>query len=69
MRTKEFEVPVEIIAEFADAIAEHDLDNEILGSTEEGEIIVEISYEPKQRHSILVLTELIEDYQNEQEEG
>ena len=34
MRTKEFEVPTEIIAEFSDALAENNLDNEILGTNE-----------------------------------
>ena len=68
MRTKEFEVPNEVMPEFADAIAEHDLENEILGSTEAGEIIIEISYEPKERSKILALTELIEDHLEETEE-
>jgi len=67
MRTKEFEVPTEIIAEFSDALAENNLDNEILGTNEEGEVIVQVSYEKDEREGVFALTEIIDDYFEEEE--
>jgi hypothetical protein len=65
MRTKEFEVPIDIIAEFSAALDEHSLTNEINGVNDEGEILIEISYEKNERESILVLMELLDDYEEE----
>ena len=67
MRTKEFEVPTEIIAEFSDALAENNIDNEILGTNEEGEVIVQVSYEKEEREGVFALTEIIDDYFEEEE--
>ena len=67
MRTKEFEVPTEIIAEFSDALAENNLDNEILGTNEEGEVIVQVSYEKDEREGVFALTEIIDDYFEDEE--
>ena len=44
MRTKEFEVPSDFITEFAEALDEHELANEINGVIEQGEILIEVSY-------------------------
>ena len=52
MRTKEFEVPTDFIIEFAEALAEHELTNEINGVTEEGDILIEVSYEKQKRGRI-----------------
>lgn len=49
MKTKELIVPKEIIEEFSDLIAEHEIENSIQGSTEDGEIIVEVQYEKEER--------------------
>jgi len=62
MKTKEINVPVICIAEFADLLAEYDLTNEIMGSTEAGEIIVEVQYEKEERQAVFELLELVEDY-------
>ena len=67
MRTKEFEVPTEIIAEFSDALAENNLDNEIQGTNEEGEVIVQVSYEKDEREGVFALTEIIDDYFEDEE--
>ena len=67
MKTKEINVPVEIIAEFADLLAEHNLTNEILGSTEDGEIIIEVQYEKKERQAVFDLLELVEDNSAEED--
>ena len=67
MRTKEFKVPAEIIAEFSDALAENNIDNEIQGTNEEGEIIIQVSYEKEEREGVFALTEIIDDYFDEEE--
>ena len=67
MKTKELIVPKEIIEEFSDLIAEHEIANSIQGSTEEGEIIVEVQYEKEERQGVYALMELIDDYNEEDE--
>ncbi|CAN5645550.1 hypothetical protein BH11BAC2_BH11BAC2_11210 [soil metagenome] len=69
MRTKEFEVPSDFITEFAEALAEHELTNEINGVTEQGEILIEVSYEKNERAAVLSLTELLDDYYEDEEES
>lgn len=68
MRSKEFEVPTDFINEFAEALAEHELTNEINGVTEDGDILIEISYEKNERASVFALTELLDDYYEDEEE-
>ncbi|MBN8701916.1 MAG: hypothetical protein J0M08_02560 [Bacteroidetes bacterium] len=68
MRTKEFEVQNDFICEFAEALAEHELTNEINGVTEDGEILIEVSYEKEDRAAVFALTELLDDYYEEEEE-
>lgn len=67
MRSKEFEVPTDFINEFAEALAEHELTNEINGVTEDGDILIEVSYEKNERASVFALTELLDDYHEEEE--
>lgn len=70
MRTKEFEVPTDFITEFAEALVENDLTNEINGVTEDGNIAIEVTYEKNQRAAVFSLSELLDDYyeENQQEE-
>jgi hypothetical protein len=67
MRTREFEVPTEVIAEFAEALDQHSLTNEINGVNDDGEILIEVSYEKNERESILELMELLDDHKEENE--
>lgn len=69
MRIKEFEVPCDFIAEFAEALAESELTNEINGVNEEGDILIEVSYEKPDRASVFALTELLDDYYENEEES
>lgn len=69
MRTKEFEVPSDFITEFAEALAEHELTNEINGVNEEGDILIEVSYEKTERATVFALTELLDDYYENEEES
>ena len=69
MRTKEFEVPSDFITEFAEALAEHELRNEINGVNEEGDILIEVNYEKTERATVFALTELLDDYYENEEES
>lgn len=69
MRTKEFEVPSDFITEFSEALAEHELTNEINGVNEEGDILIEVSYEKTERATVFALTELLDDYYENEEES
>ena len=55
MRTKEFEVPSDFITEFAEALAEQELTNEMNGVNEEGDILIELSYEKAARAIVFAL--------------
>lgn len=66
MKTKEINVPVIIIVEFAGLLAEHNLTNEIVGLTDDGEIIIEVQYEKEERQAVFELLELVEDYSAEE---
>lgn len=61
MKSKTFEVPVSLISGFAELIAENDLDNEIIGNTDDGDIMVSISYEPEDRMKVFELMEWVDD--------
>ncbi|HTA63217.1 MAG TPA: hypothetical protein VK835_12205 [Bacteroidia bacterium] len=49
-------------------MAEHELTNEINGVTEDGEILIEVSYEKDERAAVFALTELLDDYYDDEEE-
>jgi hypothetical protein len=68
MRTKEINVPIDAMEDVADFIADHELTNEILGSTEDGEITISIEYEKEDRKVIFELMELVEDSIEEEDD-
>ena len=71
MAKHEFNVPVELIEEFADILAEKDLVNEILGSTDDKEIIIEVEYDKndrKDKHAVYKLHEMIDDFYEDESE-
>ena len=68
IKIKEFEVPVDIIAEVADLIASNDLKNSITGTDEDQEIVfIEVSYdkdEEDQRSAIHEIEDAICDHED-----
>lgn len=60
MKTKEFYVPAELMPEVAEVIAEHELEHSITGTTEDNEIVVEVSYEKEDRQAIYEIMEILE---------
>lgn len=68
MRTAQFAVPSEVMAEFANELAEHNLNNTITG-TNEGEILIKVEYERDESDAIDELEETLEELREQLEEG
>ncbi len=68
MKSRTFNVPEELIVEFAQVLGQHGLANSIEGITQEGEVIIEVDYENPQRKVIHELHDLIDDFNDEEEE-
>ena len=60
MKSREFYVPVESMVDFTTTIEENELNNRIIGLSEDEEIIVLVSYEPQEREAVMDLIELLE---------
>ena len=58
---KVFQVPAEYITDFAEALAEKDLANEISGTDDNGNINLVVHYDQDQRYDVFRLTELVEN--------
>ena len=61
MKNKKFEIPSESMADFAEALAECQLENEICGKDDDENIIVKVYYEPEEREQMLELMEWVEE--------
>ena len=68
MRKVEFEVPQEAMTEFANELASRNLNNTVTGTTEEGEIIIEVEYDKEESYNVDELEEILEKIRDEQEE-
>ena len=68
MKSRTFNVPEELIIEFAEVLEKYDLPNSIEGTTDDGEIVIEVDYEDKQRKIIHQLNDLIDDFNEEDED-
>ena len=67
MKVRKFEVPVDLVEDFARVIGENELDNEIEGLSDDGDIIIAVHYEKNERSIVHELHDLVDDY-NESEE-
>lgn len=61
MRTIRFEVSTDIITEFSQKLTELDLDNSIIGVTEDDEVEIEIQYEKSESDEVDELEEYFEE--------
>lgn len=68
MRKAEFNVPSEVMAEFAQELANKNLSNTVTGTTEESEIIVEVEYDREQSDEVDELEEILEKFREQLEE-
>ena len=68
MRKAEFAVPSEVMAEFAQEMAERDLDNKVVGTSEDDEILVEIIYEKEETQVVDELEAILDNLREQIEE-
>ncbi len=68
MRKAEFAVPSEVMAEFAEKLANQNLDNEIVGTNDDFEVLVEVEYERDQSEEIDELEEYLSELREKIEE-
>ena len=72
MRKAEFAVPSEVMVEFAGEMSGRGLDNTVTGTTEDGEILVEVIYDKEESESVddleTFLDELREQIDEEDED-
>lgn len=68
MRKAEFAVPSEVMAEFANEMAERDLDNKVVGISEDDEILVEVIYEKEETKSVDELEAILDNLREQIEE-
>lgn len=62
MKTKQFSIPLDALVEFAEQLLENDLTNEIIGITDDNEILITVSYSPEERQNVFGLMEWVEDH-------
>lgn len=67
MRKIEFEVPTEVFGDFAEKLAESDLDNRVLGRNEDDEIEIEVYYEKSEARLVDDLEEYVEELKEQLE--
>ena len=60
MRKAEFNVPSEVMAEFAGEMANRNLSNTVAGTNEDGEIIVEVEYDRDETDDVDELEEILD---------
>jgi hypothetical protein len=72
MRRIIFEVPQEVIGDFTEKLTELELENSIVGKTENGKIEIEVSYEKSESDQVdeleEYLGELIDNLDEEEDE-
>ncbi len=68
MRKAEFNVPSEVMAEFAGEMANRNLSNTVAGTNEDGEIIVEVEYDRDETDDVDELEEILAKFREGLEE-
>jgi len=67
---KEMEVPVGILVEVADLLIEHEISHKITATDADNDCItLELEYEKEEREIIHEIQDLIDDYEEEDEDG
>jgi hypothetical protein len=68
MRSRNFDVPVDLMVEFAALMDEHGFDNVIDGSNDDDEIQVRVDYESNEKPVINKIQDWIDQYKENQED-
>jgi hypothetical protein len=61
MRSAEFNVHPEIIIEFVDELVSRNVNNSIIGTTDDGEVIIKVDYEKNENAEIDELEEILDN--------
>lgn len=68
MRSRTFDVPLDVMGDFAQMVDDNELTNEIDGVADNGDIIVTVDYEPYEKKIIENIHALIDRYNDTREE-
>lgn len=68
MRSRTFDVPLDVMGDFAQMVDDNEMANEIDGVADNGDIIVTVDYEPYEKKIIENIHELIDRYNDTREE-
>ena len=68
MRSRTFEVPLDVMGDFAQIVDDNELTNELNGVADNGDIIVNVDYEAQQKDVITELHELVDKHNDERED-
>ncbi len=63
----EFTISTDSIIEFAAILTENELENEIIGTTDDNELIVAVHFEKSEFDAVVQLEELVESSEEEEE--
>ena len=69
MRKAEFRVPQDVAVEFCDELTNHSFTNEVVGTTDDNEIVLEVSYDKAESKTIDALEAHLESLCEGMEEG
>jgi capsular polysaccharide biosynthesis protein len=68
MRNAEFNVHPDVIVEFVEELTSRNLSNSLTGTTEDGEIIIEVEYDKTESNEVDELEEILEKLSNQMED-
>ena len=63
-----FNVPADQIMVIAELLVEHELTNEIIGTTDDNELVIEVEYSRNERDAVNELMDLVDTDEEEEEE-
>jgi len=69
MRTRTFDVPMELIGQLAELLCDNELSNQIEGVASNGDIIISVGYEAREKSLIEDIHEMIDEYNDDREDG
>ena len=67
MRKIEFEVPQDVIVDFAEELTNRNLTNTITGTSEDDKVIIEVNYEKEESDLVDELEEIFDDLTEEED--
>lgn len=68
MKSRTFEVPLDVMGDFAKVMDDNGFDNLIEGVVENGDIIVRVDYEADQRDVINEIHDIIDNYNDNRDD-